>query len=200
MRTTIGALAVAVCIGMFAPSAAQAQAVEASTGGGSAKATGFLLEGVLSATTTVVSLGAAGLSVGGVAGSLRAGWMFDSFAIALEAIYGSASDDDNFSGTVAFGPVGQIYLWQTADRAGGIYALLGVDFGDNITKRTVGTVEATDDTFVSVLNLGFGGNYFLSPNLSLGLEVGSKTSFVGVDNPVYISAFYAAFAIGFVAG
>ena len=200
MRTTIGAMVLAIGCLALVPAQAFAQGMGPTGVGGSAKATGFMLEGVLTAGTAIVPLGVGGLTFGGVSGSLRAGAMFDSFAIALEAVYASGSDDDNYTGTVAFGPVGQIFLWQTPDRAAGIYALLGVDFGDAITKRTAGTVEVTDDTFLALLNLGFGGSYFLSPNFSLGLEVGSKTSFIGIDNPTYLSLFYAALTIGFVAG
>jgi hypothetical protein len=209
MRTTMGAMLIAVCCGMLVPAAAQADAqgvaAPIGVGGSSARATGFLLEGVLSASTTISPI-AGEVGFIGIGGTLRAGWMFDAFSLALNFAYGSVTTDpdgdgSHYGGIVAAGPVAQIFLWQTADRAAGLYALAGVSFGAVLERYTPAPADVNDDeTFAAILDLGFGGCYFLHPNFSLGVEVGAKTTFVGIDNSYYISAFFAALAIGFVAG
>jgi hypothetical protein len=209
MRTTMGAMLIAVCCGMLVPAAAKADAQGAAApvayGAASARATGFLLEGVISASTTISPI-AGEVGFTGIGGTLRAGWMFDAFALALEFAYGSITldpdgDGSHYTGIVAAGPVAQIFLWQTADRAAGLYALAGLNLGAVLERFTPSPADANDDeTFAAILDLGFGGCYFLHPNFSLGVEVGAKTTFVGIDNSAYLSAFFAALTIGFVAG
>ena len=210
MRTTIGAMVLAVCCGTLAPAVARADAqgmaVPVSVGAGSsAAASGFLLEGVLSASTTITPISGTDIGFGGLAGTLRAGWMLDSLAVALEIAYGSVtlSNDagaSSYDGTVTVGPLAKIFLWQTADRVARLYALAGVNFGAVLERDEAGGVSRDDETFAAVLDLEFGGCYFLHPNFTLGVEIGTKTTFIGIDNSLYLSSFFAALTIGFVAG
>jgi len=219
MRMTIGAMVLAVCCGMLAPAAAKADAQGGATasaiasaggvGGGSAAATGFLLEGALLFGTSVgATETSTGIGITGISGSLRAGYMADALALALDIAYASFSVEDEagnsgYQGSVMLGPLAQIFLWQSADRAARLYALAGVSFGDSIERNNYVSPlipDSSDDTFMAALNLGFGGCYFLQRNFTLGLEVGSKTSFIGTKDTLYLSVFYAALTIGFVAG
>ena len=221
MRTTIGATLIAVCCGTLAPAAARADAQGGATaaaiastgggggGGGSAAATGFLLEGALAFGTSVgATETSTGIGIIGISGSLRAGYMADALALALDIAYSSASVEDeagnsNYQGSVMLGPLAQIFLWQSADRAARLYALAGVSFGDAIERTNYAEPllpDTSDDTFMAALNLGFGGCYFLQRNFTLGLELGSKTNFIGTKDTLYLSIFYAALTIGFVAG
>ena len=164
-------------------------------------ATGFLLGGTLSAGATFGALNAATDIGFGFHGGMRLGWMLDLLAAAVEVTYGSGSDDNSYDGAVTAGPVVNFFFWRTLDDTVRLYALGGAAFGALLERETpeVGP-EVSDDTFLATLSLGVGGCYFLHPNFLIGLEVGSRTDFIGADNTGYLSGFFASLTLGFVAG
>jgi hypothetical protein len=195
--TTWMAAAAVILAGILATAPAGAQTLEGQPSNASPDlaATGFLLQGAIMVKTPLTGLGEMSLFYSNVLdGDLRIGWMGDSFALALKASFASVSDGgSDVTGMVKFGPTAEIFLWRSMDRRARVYALLGADFG-----ALLGDGEGKE--FVSGLDLGFGGCYFLHPNVTLGLELGSHTDIWSIDDPVFISTFFASAVLGFVVG
>ncbi|MBI5489166.1 MAG: hypothetical protein HY905_17655 [Deltaproteobacteria bacterium] len=190
---TITSAAVLFAVGLTASHAA-AQTIPAAPPGSEA-ATGFLLQGTLSARTPLTGLGEMSLVYGSpLSGDVRIGWMMDSVAVALKASFAGISDGgSDVTGTVKFGPLAEIFLWRSADRRARVYALLGAEFGALL-------VGGEGDDLVSGFDLGFGGCYFLHRNFTVGLELGSHTDVYGHEDPLFISSFFASLVLGFVVG
>lgn len=168
---------------------------------GEGAASGFLLQGALSAHTGSAELGtlSSALFFGFVA-ELRVGWMFDELAVAVSSSFSDRTDPDSQDSTVQFGPVVEVFLWHSSDDAVRLYALGGATFGAWLEHTETPLDEEDDKTFVAALELGFGGCYFPHPDFSFGLELGSRTEFRGADETIYDTGFFASLVVGFVAG
>jgi hypothetical protein len=195
-KGTVGTTFVAALVasGLLVAAPAGAQTVPGAPPSSEA-ATGFLLQGTLSARTPLAGLREMSLFfINPLAGDVRLGWMGDSVAVALKASFASISDGGSeVTGTVKFGPLAEIFLWRSTDQRARVYALIAADFGALI-------VDGEGEDLVSAFDLGFGGCYFLHRNFTLGLELGSHTDVYGHEDPIFVSGFFASLVFGFVVG
>jgi hypothetical protein len=204
MKRATGLMVASILVVLLLPAAGSAQVAPGTipAPANERPATGFLLQGGLATGATwITGLGGA-VAFMNLQGSLRVGAMFDALAITAEISYSSVSDDTSYDGTLLLGPSADIFLWRSSDQTVRLYVLAGVNFGVNMEREDADppTPAASDDTFASQLVLGVGGMFFLHRNFPIGVEIGSRTTFIGVDNPEYVSGFFAGLNFGLVAG
>jgi hypothetical protein len=202
MKKVTSLVVVGVLVVLLLPAAGSAQLTPAFPTAAERPASGFLLQGGLATGVSWIAGLGSSFAVMNVQGVLRVGAMFDLLAITAELSYASFSDVTSYGGTLLLGPSADIFLWRSADETVRFYVLAGANFGANMTREDADppTPAVSDDTFAAQLVLGVGGMFFLHRNFPLGVEIGSRTTFVGADNPEIASGFFAALNFGLVVG